>query len=94
VCYVCVHVNGLQRLQSLCSFQREFLSHTLTCLGVSSLVGDLVDGVQQSLLVAVRVQFELCPGVVTELSDGHLSDNTQTGHSSIQKGATFYTEFN
>lgn len=74
--YVCVH--GLQRLP-----------HTLTCLGVPSLVGDLVDGVQQSLLVAVRVQFELCPGVVTELSDGHLSDNTHTGNSSIQKGQRF-----
>lgn len=50
----------------------------LTCLGVSSLVGDLVDGVQQSLLVAVRVQLELCASVVTELGDGHLSHNTGT----------------
>lgn len=50
----------------------------LACLGVSSLVGDLVDGVQQALLVAVRVQFELGAGVVTELGDGHLSDSTGT----------------
>lgn len=50
----------------------------LTCLGVSSLVGDPVDGVQQPLLVAVRVQLELRPGVVAELGDGHLSGHTGT----------------
>lgn len=48
-----------------------------TCLGVAPLVGDLVDGVQQALLVTVGVQFELCAGVVTELGDGHLSDHTE-----------------
>lgn len=50
----------------------------LACLGVSSLVGDLVDGVQQALLVAVRVQLELGASVVAELGDGHLSDSTGT----------------
>lgn len=42
------------------------------CLGVSSFVGDPVDGVQQSLLVAVRVQLEFGPRVIAELSDGDL----------------------
>ena len=44
----------------------------LTGLGVPSLVGDALDGVQQALLVAVRVELELRPGVVAELGDGHL----------------------
>lgn len=48
----------------------------LTCLSVSSLVGDLVDGVQQTLLVTVGVQLKLCPGIVTELGNSHLSQNT------------------
>ena len=48
----------------------------LACLGVSSLVGNVVDGVQQSLLIAVRVQLELSTSVVTELSDGHLSEKS------------------
>ena len=44
----------------------------LTRLGVPPLVGDPVDGVQQLLLVAVRVQLELGPSVVAELGHGHL----------------------
>lgn len=52
---------------------KTLLCKVLTCLGVSTLVGDLVDGVQQSLLVAVRVKQELGASVVAELSDGHLS---------------------
>lgn len=50
----------------------------LACLGVSSLVCDAVDGVQQTLLVTVRVQLELCAGVVTELDDGDLQHETGT----------------
>lgn len=44
----------------------------LTCFSVSSLVGDLVDGIKQTLFVTVGVQLELSPSVVTELGDGHL----------------------
>lgn len=51
----------------------RFTCWPLTCLGVSSLVGDLVDGVQQSLFVAVGVELELGASVVTKLGDGHLS---------------------
>lgn len=81
-------------LRTLCQVVRT-VGCGLACLGVSSLVGDLVDGVQQALLVAVRVQFELRAGVVTELGDGHLSDNTGTtlinNNNNIR--VKFYTEF-
>lgn len=63
-----------------------------TCLGVSPLVGNPVDGVQQPLLVFVGVQLELGPGVVAELGDGHLrqtditlSVKVASGHQSTQK---------
>lgn len=78
------HKQFYRRKDSVSSWQlclylpQQPVCRVLTCLGVSSLVGDLVDGVQQSLLVTVRVQLELSPGVVTELGDGHLSDNTGT----------------
>lgn len=49
----------------------------LTCLGVPALVGDLVDGVQESLLVAVRVELKLGASVIAELGDGHLSGMTR-----------------
>lgn len=61
-----------------CLLQSRPALSALTCLGVSSLVGNLVNGVQQLLLVAVRVQPELGTGVVAELGDGHLSDRTRT----------------
>lgn len=65
-----------------CSHTTAVVPHlsALTCLGVSSLVGDLVDGVQQLLLVTVRVQLELGTSVVAELGDGHLSDSTRGTH--------------
>lgn len=43
-----------------------------TRLGVPALVSDPLDGLQQLLLVAVRVQLELGASVVAELGDGHL----------------------
>lgn len=86
----------LLRTLCLCQVVRT-VGCGLACLGVSSLVGDLVDGVQQALLVAVRVQFELRAGVVTELGDGHLSDNTGTtlinNNNNNNIRVKFYTEF-
>lgn len=46
----------------------------LTGFGVASFVWNLVDGVQQRLFVAVRVQFKLRPSVIAELSYGHLKE--------------------
>lgn len=43
-----------------------------TCLGVSSLVSYLLDGLQQLLLVFVGVQMELGASIVAELSDCNL----------------------
>lgn len=51
-----------------------------TCFGVSSLVGDAADGLQEALFVTVGVELELCSGVVTELDDRHLSHDTDACH--------------
>lgn len=56
-----------------CEEEASSLAHAHACFRVSSLVGDALHSIQQSLLIPVGAELELSPGVITELNDGHLS---------------------
>ena len=63
------------------------LTTALTCLSVSSFISDLLNSLQQRFLVAMGTQLEFCPGIITELSNGHLERrrDRQKGDRKVKK---------
>lgn len=53
------------------------------CLCVSSFISDPLNGVQQTLFIIVGAELELGASVITELSDGHLTQTHSFDYNQI-----------